>query len=362
MTTWLLLFTLHSTLWCGLAWVWLRFRPGVHPQMRELVWHTALAASLLTPTAQMFVSPQSTVWHVRVPPLVAPAEDGHSTRGEHGSERHVVAELDWRTAANGVWLAGAFGLLVRYLGRREALRRRLLQRETVRDDRAERTLERLSRAAGLLSAPRLTESESLGSPIALGVANRREICMPSRALCELDGEELTALLAHEIAHHRRRDTIRLGVLRLLEAVFFFQPLIKLVGHDLQRAAEELCDDWAASQLDDHYAMASCLTEVAGWVAQQDRTIPVPCMGRHRSQFAVRVHRLLSDERGTLEPSNKAWYALGSVGLLAVAPWIAPGLAASEELDHDEAVIEEQRHDREPRREEHHEHAGGEHQG
>jgi len=122
----------------------------------------------------------------------------------------------------------------------------------------------------------------------------------------------------------RHDTVRLAILNTLQAVFFFQPFFRLAVREVHLAAEEQCDDWAASQLEDRFAMASCLTEVAGWVVRRDRRIPVPCMGRRRSQLEIRVRRLM-DERRSLETPSRAWQ-LGFVGLLVIAPWLAPAVA------------------------------------
>ena len=262
----------------------------------------------------------------------------------------------WQGLANWSWLAIAAGLVLCYVGRLEALRRRLRQREIVQDPHASRALEELSRRAGLHKAPRLTESDHLGSPIALGFGERREICVPSRALHELDQGELSALLGHEVAHHLRRDTLRLGVLNTLQAVFFFQPLFRLAGREVHFAAEEQCDDWAAGQLEDRFAMASCLAEVAAWVVRQDRHIPVPCMGRRRSQLEIRVRRLI-DEHRALEAPARVWRRLGAAGLLAFAPWLAPAVGPTSETSHPEP-LSIQRELREGHDRERHEHFEG----
>ena len=359
MAAWLLAFLVHSTLWCGVAWLGLRLFPRTHPRLKETIWYTALAASLITPTARAFVSPEAAIWRLPAPAFVAGAEQAGSDReqGEHGrgnvstpvhepageeargdgEEAHgeeTAGSPAWSGAAGAVWLALAGGLLALYLFRLAMLRRRLHHREPVADPRASRALATLSRRAKLDSPPRLTECHTLGSPLALGVGARREICVPVRAFHELDEGELTALLGHEVAHHRRRDTIRLGVLNVLQAIFFFQPLFRLAGREVRFATEAQCDDWAASQLEDRFAMASCLTEVAGWVVRRDRSIPVPCIGRRRSQLELRVRRLLH-ERGSSWSPGGVWRGMTVVGALALAPWLAPAVGPTGDLSHED---------------------------
>ncbi|MCZ0935592.1 MAG: M56 family metallopeptidase [Gemmatimonadetes bacterium] len=374
MMAWLLAFLVHSTLWCGGAWLGLRLFPRTHPRLKETIWCTALAASLITPTTRAFVSPEAAIWRLPAPAFVTGAEppDAGSERGEHDSgaiaapiplapipllpgaeirgsseAAHGDAEAahsdaavspGWYGPAGTAWIALAAGLLALYFLRLAMLRRRLLHREPVADPRVSRALAALSRRAKLGSPPRLTECHTLGSPLALGVGPRREICVPVRAFHELDDGELTALLGHEVAHHRRHDTIRLGILNVVQAVFFFQPLIRLAVREVRLAAEEQCDDWAASQLEDRFAMASCLTEVAGWVARRDRSIPVPCIGRRRSQLERRVRRLLN-ERGAPQPPAGGW-RMSVVGLLALAPLFAPAVAPAGDLPHEDGRASE----------------------
>ncbi|MYA65294.1 MAG: M56 family metallopeptidase [Gemmatimonadetes bacterium] len=349
MTSWLFAFLVHSTLWLGLAWLSVRLFPGIHARLRETIWYTALAASLITPTVHTLTSPDTAVWRLPVPAVVAGGEHGSGPGHRDGEASGPVsaggevhrneggADAGWPTPAGILWAALAGGLLVLYLLRLEKLRRRLRDREPVTDPRASRALTALGARAALAAPPRLTESHNLGSPVALGVGTRREICVPVRALHELDEGELRALLGHEVAHHLRRDTIRLAVLNGLQAVFFVQPLLRLAVRELRMAAEELCDDWAANQFDDRFAMASCLTEVARWVVRGDRHTPVPCIGRRRSQLERRVRRLMS-EHGSLRAPSRAWRRLSAVGLLALAPLVAPAVAPGTDLSHEDRRV------------------------
>ena len=66
---------------------------------------------------------------------------------------------------------------------------------------------------------------------------------PLGLLPELDDEELDALLAHELAHVRRRD----HWVRFLEigatTLFWWYPVTWWARRALRRAEERCCDEW-----------------------------------------------------------------------------------------------------------------------
>lgn len=370
MISWLLAFLLHSSFWLGLAWLISRLRPQMHPRVRETLWHTALIACLITPTAQVLAPHGATsFWAVSLPshwlqlgetaeleaapaatPVAIPAEVLRALRAGEitlpARTAQPVAEIvplatAWtqaeilRAALLG-WLSISGLLMLRYAGRLAAMRRRISPRDLIETAPERCALAQLSNRAGLTRLPRMTESESIGSPLALGFGKRAEICIPTRALHELDHDQFCAMLGHEVAHHMRRDPLRLLGLNLLQALFFFQPLFRVASRHLHLAAEEQCDAWGVSHLEDRLAMARCLTEVAAWVLPQDRRLLVAGMARRRSQLGVRVERLM-DDGCSFTARGGALRAFGSAAVLALAPWLAPSLTSASASEANELI-------------------------
>lgn len=77
---------------------------------------------------------------------------------------------------------------------------------------------------------------------------------------ELDAEGLTAVLAHERAHARRRDPLRLALLMSVAPNALTSSGAPLI-FDLQSAAEQCCDAEAARVVGDHLAVADALLHV-----------------------------------------------------------------------------------------------------
>src|SRR5262249_23697142 len=122
---------------------------------------------------------------------------------------------------------------------------------------------------GARRSVRLARAPGISAPITLGVWSYT-ICLPPRAESGLQPDELEALLAHELAHAERRDPAWLVACSVIEVLFFFQPLNRVCGEWLQDEAEYQCDDWAVAHVGERVPLASCLTEIAGWIVHGDR--------------------------------------------------------------------------------------------
>ncbi len=140
------------------------------------------------------------------------------------------------------------------------------------------------------------------------------VVVPERAAFGLDPDERRAMLAHELAHARRRDPLWISAARAVEGLFCFQPLNRLARLRLQDEAEFLADRWAIERGVGALSLASCLTEVAGWIVSNRRALPVPSMAARGARLTRRVERLLEERRAPLPLRSAPW----SVAFLALA--------------------------------------------
>jgi len=127
-------------------------------------------------------------------------------------------------------------------------------------------------------------------PAAFGV-RRWTILLPARAVHALAPEDLRSLLAHELAHLVRGDSLWLWLSRLICCSCAFQPLNHLARREWQRAAELLCDAWAVARTGRPLALARCLTEVAGWRLSR-RACPASLAVLGRTRLSERIERLI----------------------------------------------------------------------
>jgi len=191
-------------------------------------------------------------------------------------------------------------------------------------------LRELLARAGVDRSVDLTGSSAIASPVALP---GDEVCLPRRALLELQPEEQDGMLAHEVAHLVRRDPQWLVLARAIETVFFFQPLNRVARHRMQEVAEYLCDDWAVARTRRPVMLAKCLAAVAEWVGRAPmvttpRLHPMSAMVESGgSPLVRRVGRILGGRTTPHALTPRAAFA-ASVCALAVLAGVAPRVSVA----------------------------------
>lgn len=261
---------------------------------------------------------------LREPPILsmeAEAPGGPGRFGPQASRNHQASS--WMSWAAGIWLALGASLCARTLWMRSALRRRLKDRVEVRDPSGVAALSKLVEKSGLRRSIRLTASARLSSPIVLGSS---EICVPLRACTELDQRQFESLLAHELAHIVRRDSVWLLSACLIESVLFFQPLNRLARRRMQEETEFLCDAWAVRQTGLSIDLAKCLAEVATWIRGSRPAMAPSILGRS-SSLVDRVERLCSDTPSPAPEHSRRSTLLATLFLISVAV-AAPAVSAT----------------------------------
>src|SRR2546421_9863202 len=331
---WLLTYLIHSTALLGLAWLVTR-RGRLEPAASDLLWKVALLASLVTGTIQSRLAlstPAAVTLPVAALPQAAPLNQPAAPAGDAANPgaRSPVREA---TAASSrapalslvvvlLWGATALGSCLQYVARRLILVGRLTDRRTVSDGPLAATLADLQRTTGHRRRVHLTMARTISSPVALGLS---EICVPELALSELGVEQQRSMLAHELAHLARRDSLWLAGASLIERFFFFQPLNRLARRELETTAEYLSDEWAMRKTGSPVALAKCLATVAEWIQASPLGVPVAGLAERRSLLVSRISRLLEGRLPSSPTSRRWWVVAATLGVavtIAAAPHVS----------------------------------------
>jgi TonB family protein len=90
----------------------------------------------------------------------------------------------------------------------------------------------------------LATSTAIAGPSTIGV-RRRLVLLPSALLTGLSLEDLTAALAHEFAHMRRRDFLKNLIYGFITLPLNWHPVLRLTHLRLVESREMVCDELAA---------------------------------------------------------------------------------------------------------------------
>jgi len=138
-----------------------------------------------------------------------------------------------------VWIVIVFILAARVIVREVVVRRRLAAAQPV--DHSDLVNE-LKTALGIRMPITLLAAGTVRSPFTLGV-RKPKIYLPTD-VHRWDPQELRAVLAHEMAHIRRRDQVVIYLQALVRVLYFFHPAVWLINDQLDYDRERICDDLA----------------------------------------------------------------------------------------------------------------------
>ncbi|MBS1724703.1 MAG: M56 family metallopeptidase [Armatimonadetes bacterium] len=138
-----------------------------------------------------------------------------------------------------LWLAGA-GLCAHSMFQELRLMRFVVQSGTPMSDPA---LDQMASSMGLRSFPHLLVSNKVQAPLLVGLV-RKFIVLPQDLVAPARKDERSMCFAHELAHMKNRDLPWGGFVRLVGAIFFFQPFVWLCLNRLSFLQEVSADEVA----------------------------------------------------------------------------------------------------------------------
>ncbi len=323
--------TLVHSLWQGLAigavtlLIW-KARRNAAPQFRYMVGLLALLAVMASAVLTFLhayrpytalhpgqASPEViTEYHLTGLLTESPADEGLIT-----STRQALSTcFPWLVP---FWLLGVLVLSVRLAGGLM-----LINRLRVRDVSAlpppwKKRLDALLERTGLRRGIQFLLSTRVGVPTVLGIL-RPVILIPAGMISLMPVEQLESILVHELAHIRRYDFLVNIVQSIIEAVFFYHPVVWMISESVRQEREKCCDDFAIAVCGRWMVYAKAL---AGLGEIQART-PIPSLALaagSKKRIILRVERLINPRKMKTHASEKivaGLLILGSALLLTLS--------------------------------------------
>jgi uncharacterized protein (TIGR03435 family) len=163
-------------------------------------------------------------------------------------------------------------------------------------------------------------SAMLREPGVFGVF-RPVLLLPEGITNRLTGAQLDAIVAHEMCHVRRRDNLMTSMHMVVEAVFWFHPLVWWIGARLIEERERACDEEVLRAGNDAQTYAEGILKVCEFYLKS----PLECVaGVAGGSLNKRIEDIMGNRvaRG-LSVGKKM--LLACAGMLAVAGPVAIGI-------------------------------------
>jgi uncharacterized protein (TIGR03435 family) len=140
-----------------------------------------------------------------------------------------------------VWLCGFAVVILVWCTRWLHILGAIRDSVRLREGREIEALRRVERASGIPKRVEMLLSRTTLEPGIFGMA-QPILLWPEGISAHLDDAHLEAVLAHELWHVRRRDNLAAALHMLVEAIFWFHPLVWWLGARLVDERERACDE------------------------------------------------------------------------------------------------------------------------
>jgi len=218
------------------------------------------------------------------------------------------------------WLCGIVVVLFVWLVRYGKISASLRYAQPLREGREVEALNRLANVGGVRKKIDIFLSPASLEPGVLGIA-RPALVWPQGISDRLEDAHLEAILAHEVWHVRRHDNLAAMVHMLVEAIFWFHPLVWWLGGRLVEERERACDEEVLQSGSDRQVYAESILKICEFCVGS----PLACVsGVTGADLKKRiVHIMTKNVASKLNFSRKL--LLSTAGILSVLLPVVYGL-------------------------------------
>ena len=193
---------------------------------------------------------------------------------------------DWASVFVLFWLAGVLIFSVRAVGGWIVLERMCRENTEGLSSQLRQRCLSFQRRLGITKVVRYLESRNLDAPAAIGWL-RPIILLPVTAIAGLSPQQLDAVIAHELAHIRRCDSLINLFQVAVESCLFYHPAVWWLSRRIRMEREHCCDDIAVAVCGDAAEYARALALMEQW-----RATPAFALGANSGSLRSRIARLL----------------------------------------------------------------------
>ena len=284
--------------------------------------------------------------HLARPRVIKPTEPGlfltveevsqPFTKGPHAQERRLPPELraDWRyrllpavpPICAAAWLSGFLLVLAGWWRRWRRIAEALHAAEPLPDGREVQALRRVEHRAGVQKPIDLVLSPTSLEPGIFGIV-RPALVWPAGISEHLQDAHLEAILAHEVWHVRRHDNLAAAIHMVVEAIFWFHPLVWWLGTRLVEEREHACDEEVLQLGGEPHVYAESILKTCQFCLES----PLACVaGITGAELKARIVRIMT-QRAADKLSFGRKLLLTGIGIALIAGPVVFGLVNAPQI-------------------------------
>ncbi len=174
---------------------------------------------------------------------------------------------------------------------------------------------------------RVVSSQARLEPGVFGVF-RPVLVLPEGIAEKLSPEQLAAVIEHELCHVRRRDNLTAAVHMLVEALFWFHPLVWWIEKSMVEERERACDEDVMRLGGSSRVYAQAILKVCELYVES----PVACVaGVSGASLKRRIEGIMSNRIARELDAGRKLLVAG-VGIIAIAAPLAVGVMNAPPLE------------------------------
>jgi beta-lactamase regulating signal transducer with metallopeptidase domain len=192
-----------------------------------------------------------------------------------------------------IWLVGVLLLSLRLAGGMLVISGMRRQGVAPLPAAWEQRLQRLAVKTGLHRSLTYLQSRKVSVPVVIGIL-RPVVLIPAMIISGLPADQIEAIMVHELAHIRRHDFLINMLQSIMEALFFYHPVVWIISENIRREREKCCDDFTVrfcGQVVPYARALACLS-----VMQINAAIPSVAITGNKKNIIHRVERLINKKK------------------------------------------------------------------
>lgn len=172
----------------------------------------------------------------------------------------------------GIWLCGVAVIVVNWCMRWRRIAGLVRESQPLEDGREFNALRRVQGANSLRRDIEIRLSAAFLEPGIFGIL-RPTLVWPEGVSEQLSDGQLDAIIGHEVSHVRRWDNLAAAVHLLVQAIFWFHPLVWWMGARLVEERERACDQEVLDAGAEPRVYAESIVKICEFCLQS----PLPCV-------------------------------------------------------------------------------------